>query len=228
MSVQDVFKKSFLEQLGSIGNGFSPEQIIRIVMALVVSLLLGMFINVVYKKFYRGVVYNRKFSIALVGMTVLTAMVTLAISTNIVISLGMVGALSIVRFRTAIKNPLDLVYLFWAITTGITVGANAYPLALISAIVVFILILAMTGKNQSARIYIAIVHYSGLTTADEIKVAMGRLNYRIKSKTLRGDTCELTMEVMAKGDSLAFADRLRMINGVTDVTVVQYDGEYHD
>ena len=93
-----MFLKSFLEQLGSIGNGFSPEQIIRIVMALVVSLLLGMFINVVYKKFYRGVVYNRNFSIALVGMTVLTAMVTLAISTNIVISLGMVGALSIVRF----------------------------------------------------------------------------------------------------------------------------------
>lgn len=228
MSVQDVFKKSFLEQLGNLGNGFAPEQIIHIAIALVISLLLGLFINLVYKKFYRGVVYNRNFSIALVGMTVLTAMVTLAISTNIVVSLGMVGALSIVRFRTAIKNPLDLVYLFWAITTGIAVGARAYPLALVAAVVVFLLLLVMTRKNQSARMYIAIVHYTGLTAADEIKVAMGRLNYRIKSKTLRGDTCELAMEVMAKGDSLAFADRLKMIEGVTDVTVVQYDGEYHD
>lgn len=228
MSVQDVIKKSFLEQLGNIGNGFSPEQIVRIAMALAASLLLGMFINVVYKKFYRGVVFNRNFSIALVGMTVLTAMVTLAISTNVVISLGMVGALSIVRFRTAIKNPLDLVYLFWAITTGITIGANAYFLALISAAIVFILIVIMTRKNNSDRIYIAIVHYSGITAADEIKVVMGRLNYRIKSKTLRGDTSELAMEVMAKGDSLAFADKLRMVDGVTDVTVVQYDGEYYD
>ena len=115
MSVKDMIKKSVLES-----GAFTNYDVPRILTALVAALLLGALIYLVYRKFYAGVGFSRTFAVTLVGMTVLTCMVTLAISTNVVISLGMVGALSIVRFRTAIKDPMDLLYLFWAITTGIT------------------------------------------------------------------------------------------------------------
>ena len=226
MSVNDVIKKSVLE-LTNFTNSFTMETIVKIIIALACSLLFGLLINLIYTKFYRGVVYNRNFSITLVGMTVMTAMVTLAISTNIVISLGMVGALSIVRFRTAIKDPLDLLYIFWAITTGITVGAYMYSLAIIAWVVIFLLILIMTRRSKNGQVYIAIATYKGEAAGDAIRVAMARSNYRIKSKTSRGDTFELAMEVYIKGDNLAFADKLRAIEGVENVTLIQYDGEYH-
>ena len=121
MSIQDIIKNSFLE---SFNNTFTLSSLVSMAIALLAALVFGLLIFLIYNKFYRGVVYNRSFAITLIGMTVMTAMVTLAISTNIVISLGMVGALSIVRYRTAVKEPLDLLYLFWAITTGIAAGAQ--------------------------------------------------------------------------------------------------------
>lgn len=119
MSVKDMIKKSVLES-----GVFDQYNISSILVALAAALALGILIFLVYRRFYTGVIYSRTFAVTLVGMTVLTCMVTLAISTNVVISLGMVGALSIVRFRTAVKDPMDLLYLFWAITTGITAGAG--------------------------------------------------------------------------------------------------------
>ena len=135
MSVKDVIKKSVLES-----GAFGRYDIPAVFAALIAALLLGILIFLVYKKFYAGVIYSRTFAVTLVGMTVLTCMVTLAISTNVVISLGMVGALSIVRFRTAVKDPMDLLYLFWAITTGITAGAEMYVLALLAAAVMILMI----------------------------------------------------------------------------------------
>lgn len=227
MSVQDVIKNSILE-LETYSSSFTAETMVSIVVSLICAVIFGLFINFIYTKFYRGVVYNRNFSITLVGMTVMTAMVTLAISTNIVISLGMVGALSIVRFRTAIKDPLDLLYLFWAITTGITVGASMYPLAVMASVIMFLVILIMNKKVKNGQVYIVIVQYRNQPTGDAIRIAMARVNYRIKSKTMRGDLCEIAMEVNMKGDNLSFADKIRAIDGVEDVTVIQYDGEYHD
>ena len=128
MSVKDMIKKSVLES-----GVFDQYNISSILVALAAALALGILIFLVYRRFYTGVIYSRTFAVTLVGMTVLTCMVTLAISTNVVISLGMVGALSIVRFRTAVKDPMDLLYLFWAITTGITAGAGMYVLALLAA-----------------------------------------------------------------------------------------------
>lgn len=128
MSVKDMIKKSVLES-----GVFDQYNISSILVALAAALALGILIFLVYRRFYTGVIYSRTFAVTLVGMTVLTCMVTLAISTNVVISLGMVGALSIVRFRTAVKDPMDLLYLFWAITTGITAGAGSMCLALIAA-----------------------------------------------------------------------------------------------
>ena len=125
MSIQDFIKKSILES-----GVFDGVTLANAALGLLTALIMGILIYFVYRKFYTGVIFSRSFAVTLVGMTVLTAMVTLAISSNIVISLGMVGALSIVRFRTAIKDPMDLLYLFWAITTGITSGAQMYLLVL--------------------------------------------------------------------------------------------------
>ena len=136
MSVKDMIKKSVLES-----GVFDQYNISSILVALIAALALGILIFLVYRRFYTGVIYSRTFAVTLVGMTVLTCMVTLAISTNVVISLGMVGALSIVRFRTAVKDPMDLLYLFWAITTGITAGAGMYVLALIAAAIMILMII---------------------------------------------------------------------------------------
>lgn len=155
---------------------FSQYDIPKILAALAVALILGSVIYLVYQKFYVGVIFSRSFAVTLVGMTVLTCMVTLAISSNIVISLGMVGALSIVRFRTAIKDPMDLLYLFWAITSGITAGAGMYALTLLTAVIIILMITLFYHKQQNGRIYIAVIHYHGTQAGDEIIRCFGKEN----------------------------------------------------
>ena len=154
-------------------------------------------------------------------------MVTLAISTNIVISLGMVGALSIVRFRTAIKDPLDLLYLFWAITTGITSGAGMYLLVVVAAIVMTVMIVLFYNKQQKGRIYILVVHYIGDTAGDDVLRALGKIKYFLKSKTMRKDKTEMAIEVFCKNNDTFFMEKIREIDGVEDATMIQYNGEYH-
>ena len=184
MSVKDLIKKSVLE-LDMFKNSFTPEKILQMVIALGVALLMGLVICFIYNRFFRGVVYNRSFAVTLVGMTVLTCMVTLAISTNVVLSLGMVGALSIVRYRTAVKDPMDLLYMFWAITTGIAVGANMFALVLIAAIVMILVLLIFSRRSSKGQVYIVVLHYTGDLVGDNIVRAMGNTRFRVKSKTLR-------------------------------------------
>lgn len=226
MSIKDVIKSSVLE-LGNFSNAFTLSSIVSMLVVLLASLVFGLLICLIYNKFYRGVVYNRSFAVTLVGMTVLTSVVTLAISTNIVISLGMVGALSIVRYRTAIKEPLDIMYLFWAITTGIAAGAKMYPLCVIAFIIMFIVVLIFNRKSSKGNLYIIVIHYKEDVGPDMIRRAMGNTKYRIKSKTLRGELSEMAIEVFVQNKNMIFADKLRQIEGVTDVTMIQYDGEYH-
>lgn len=220
MSVQDVIKKSVLESFGQYNVG-------KMAMCLAAALVMGIVIYLVYRKFYTGVVFSRSFAVTLVGMSVLTCMVTLAISTNIVISLGMVGALSIVRYRTAVKDPMDLLYLFWAITTGITTGAGMYVLAIVSAVVMIIMIVLFYYRQGKGRIFIAVIHYSGQSAGDEIVRAFGRTKYFVKSKTMRADRTEMAVEVFCSDKKLGFADAIRSIDGVEDITLIQYNGEYH-
>ena len=184
MSVKDMIKKSVLES-----GVFDQYNISSILVALVAALALGILIFLVYRRFYTGVIYSRTFAVTLVGMTVLTCMVTLAISTNVVISLGMVGALSIVRFRTAVKDPMDLLYLFWAITTGITAGAGMYVLALIAAAIMILMIILFYSRQQR--------------------------------KT------EMAVEIFCKQADMDFMEKIRAIEHVDDVTLIQYNGEYH-
>ena len=222
MSVKDMLKKSVLES-----GVFTQYDVPGILIALAAAFIMGVLIFMVYRKFYAGVIYSRTFAVTLVGMTVLTCMVTLAISTNIVISLGMVGALSIVRFRTAVKDPMDLLYLFWAITTGITTGAGMYPLALIAAAVMIIMIYLFYHKQQKGRIYIAVIHYQGDEAGDEIIRSFGRMKYFIKSKTMRGEKTEMAVEVFCRQSDLDFTEKIRKITNVEDITLIQYNGEYH-
>lgn len=222
MSIQDFIKKSILES-----GAFDGVSLTNAALGLLTALIMGAVIYFVYRKFYTGVIYSRSFAITLVGMTVLTAMVTLAISTNIVISLGMVGALSIVRFRTAVKDPLDLLYLFWAITTGITSGAGMYILVLVAAAVMTLMIILFYHKQQKGRIYILVVHYTGDAAGDNIIRSFGKIKYFIKSKTARKDKIEMAIEVFCKNNDTFFMDKIRELDGVEDATLIQYNGEYH-
>ncbi len=222
MSVQDFIKKSILES-----GAFDGVSLTNIALGLVTAVLMGAVIYFIYSKFYVGVIYSRSFAITLVGMTVLTAMVTLAISTNIVISLGMVGALSIVRFRTAVKDPLDLLYLFWAITTGITAGAGMYLLVVITAAVMIGMIVLFYNKQQKGRIYIAVIHYIGDEAGDNVVRAFGKMKYFVKSKTVRKGKTEMAVEVYCKDNDTFFLDKIRDLDDVEDATLIQYNGEYH-
>ena len=222
MSVQDFIKKSILES-----GVFDGVTVTNAALGLLTALIMGAVIYFVYRRFYTGVIYSRSFAITLVGMTVLTAMVTLAISTNIVISLGMVGALSIVRFRTAIKDPLDLLYLFWAITTGITSGAGMYVLVLAAAVVMTVMVIIFYSRQQKGRIYILVVHYTGDEAGDNIIRSFGKIKYFIKSKTLRKEKIEMAIEVFCKNNDTFFMEKIRSIDGVEDATLIQYNGEYH-
>ena len=222
MSIQDFIKKSILES-----GAFDGASLTSIVLGVLTALLMGAVIYVVYSKFYVGVIYSRSFAITLVGMTVLTAMVTLAISTNIVISLGMVGALSIVRFRTAVKDPLDLLYLFWAITTGITAGAGMYLLVIATAVIMILMVVIFYNKQQKGRIYIVVIHYIGDEVGDNVIRAFGKMKYFVKSKTVRKGKTEMAVEVYCKNNDMFFLDKIRDTEGVEDATLIQYNGEYH-
>ena len=226
MSVKDVIKKSILES-DMFNQAISLSTILTIIINLAVALVMGLLIYITYKKMYQGVVYSRNYAIALIGMTVLTCMVTLAISTNIVISLGMVGALSIVRYRTAIKEPLDLLYMFWAITSGITVGASMYILALAAYGIMLGILVILYKKVDSDEIYLLIVHLNRQLDCDEIIRMLSRYKYSIRSKVLRGDEIELTIEVRPEKNQIDMIERINKLESVSDVTVLQYNGEYH-
>ncbi len=222
MSVKDVIKKSILNS-----ENYTSFDVGKISLTILIAVLLGVIIFMIYKKFYAGVIYSRSFAVTLVGMTVMTAMITLAISTNVVISLGMVGALSIVRFRTAIKDPMDLLYLFWAISSGITVGAGMYVLALIVALIMYVLIWIFYARQNRDQIYMAVIHYTGDNTGDAILRELHKTKFYIKSRTFRGSNTELAVEVNVKNNNLFFEEKIRNLENVQDITLIQYNGEYH-
>ncbi|MDD2958084.1 MAG: DUF4956 domain-containing protein [Lachnospiraceae bacterium] len=226
MSTKDVIKNSFMEAF-SANNSLSASTVVTIILSMAVAVIMGMFIYFVYKKLFAGIIYSRSFATTLVGMTVLTCMVTLAISTNIVISLGMVGALSIVRYRTAVKDPMDLLYLFWAITTGITTGASLYVLTLATAFVMVAVIFFLGRRQDKSKIYIVVIHYTGDAAGDRVIQILHKIRHNIKSRTMRRDQTELAVEVLCKGDDSFFAEQIREVEGVSDVTMIQYNGEYH-
>ena len=227
MSINDIIKDSY-KQLGNFVSNVTPAMVVNMLLTVGIALIFGLLIALIYNKLFRGVVYNHSFAVTLVGMTTLTAIITLAISSNLIVSLGMVGALSIVRFRTAIKEPQDLMYLFWAITVGICAGSGMYPLCIIAVVVMLIIMMIMRRHYIAHKVYIVVIHYNDIFASDEIKRIMNNTKYRIKSRTSRGEKYEMAIEVAVTGSNLAFTDKISQVEGVTDVTAIQYDGEYHE
>ena len=217
----DLFKKSFLEIFPDAIDPWS------LVLTLAMSLLLGLGIFLVYRKCFIGVVYDHSFNISLVVMTILTAVIIVTISSNIMLSLGMVGALSIVRYRTAVKSPLDLMFLFWAITTGIAAGAGYYYIAWVAFLFVALAFAVLRGIRQRRETYMLILNYQtkeGLE--EEVRRVLHNYKAKVRSKIVRGETTELTVEVLMRDDNLSLPNTLSALEGVNDVTLDQYRGSY--
>lgn len=218
----DLFETNFLER------AVSSFSIIDISLSLLIAFLIGLFIYAVYKKTFNGVMYSRNFNISLVGMSMVTALIIMAISVNIVLSLGMVGALSIVRFRTAIKDPIDILYLFWAIAGGIVAGSGQYLLAILGCLVIGIMLIVFTNKSMNEIPYIVVLNClddsAEKNFLDRLSSQVKRM--KIKSKAVRGGQgIELTVEVRLRDDNTDFINALATIDGVNDVVIVSYNGE---
>ena len=228
LTFRDFFKKSILET-GGFWQTVSAETLARAAWYIILSLAVGLLIYFLYRKTYAGVVYSRSFAVSLIGMTVLTCAIIVTIQSNVVLSLGMVGALSIVRYRTAIKDPMDLLYLFWTVAAGIATGAGMFYIALFVVVVMAALLLVLNHhKGPRDEMYILLVHYSGEGIDDQVRRVLGTCPYKIKSKTMRKHDVEMAIELRVKKGDLAFADQLRSVEGVNDLTLVQYSGDYID
>lgn len=221
MTFNDIFKSSFLENITGVS-------LVDMAVALILAFGLGMFIFLVYKKTYQGVMYSSSFGTTLVALTMITTVVILAVTSNVVLSLGMVGALSIVRFRTAIKEPLDIAFLFWTIAAGIVLAAGLIPLAVGGSVVIGLVLLVMVNKKSRCNPYILV-----LTCADHAaeKQAMeflsGRVNKCVvKSKSARQGVVELNLEIRVKDDNTDFVNELSALSGVGSAVLVSYNGEY--
>ncbi|NQT58235.1 MAG: DUF4956 domain-containing protein [Bacteroidetes bacterium] len=215
MTFQDIFKNSFLENM----TDFSP---LDMGITLLLSLLVGVFIFQVYKKCYQNVVYTKSFNISLVMMTMVTSLVIMAVTSNIVLSLGMVGALSIVRFRAAIKDPMDIVFMFWSIAVGIVIGAGFYLLGIVGSFVIGIVIYVFNLNIKNESPYLLLIN---LDKADlepqvlkRIKQETGR--YYVKSKIINSDQIELAIELRLKEGEMGFINELKQIESVTQATLV--------
>ena len=221
MTFNDIFKSNFLENVTSV-------TVLDMLMALVLSFCIGLFIFLIYKKTFSGVMYSSSFGVTLIAMTMITTVVILAVTSNVVLSLGMVGALSIVRFRTAIKEPLDIAFLFWSIGAGIVLAAGMIPLAVIGSVIIGIVLLIFVNKKSHSNPYIVVLqctgHDSETAALDELKKTVKRVS--VKSKTAQKGMVELNLEIRLKDDNTDFINALADMEGVTSAVLVSYNGDY--
>lgn len=221
MTFSDIFKSSFLEKSVS----FSA---LDTAIALVMAFAIGLFIFLIYKKTFSGVMYSATFGVSLVAMSMITALVILAVTSNVVLSLGMVGALSIVRFRAAIKDPMDIAFLFWAIAAGIVLGAGLLPLAVFGSLFIGIILLIFSHKKASGTPYLLVlncIHAKAEASAMDY-ITKNTKKYLIKSKSVAKDNIELTIEVRLRDTEAKAVDDLSSIDGIANAVLVSYNGEY--
>ena len=221
MTFNDIFKSNFLDNVTAVAP-------LDMVLALLLAFGVGLFIFYVYKKTYQGVMYSSSFGVTLVALTMITTLVILAVTSNVVLSLGMVGALSIVRFRTAIKEPLDIAFLFWSIAAGIVLAAGMIPLAVIGSVFIGVILLLFVNRKSSVNPYIVVLSATG---AESEKRAMEYLNAQtlrcvVKSKTARKGAVEVNAEIRLKDDNTDFINALSDLEGVENATLVSYNGDY--
>jgi len=220
LSFQDIIKKSLLKS-----DLFGVTDLYSIIIGILITFLIAMFIFYIYKKTYSGVIYNHTYNVSLVLMAIITSMIIMTISSNIVLSLGMVGALSIVRFRTAVKDPMDIVFMFWSIALGITTGARLYTIAAVTSLFIGVItLLLMRYKNTNNR-FLLIIHYESVAK-DNLFSNLGKLDYKIKSKTINRGITELTLEFKIIGEDTSFLEDISEINGVIDSSLISYNGSF--
>ena len=221
MTFQDIFKSSFLENVNAI-------PVFDMVLAMVLAFAVGLFIFFIYKKSYAGVMYSASFGMTLIGLTMVTALVILAVTSNIVLSLGMVGALSIVRFRTAIKEPSDIVFLFWAIAAGIVLAAGLIPLAVFGSLLIGLILLVFSRDKGFDRPYILVIHCADAEAerSSRAYVAANVKKLSLKSKSVAGGCIELNYEVRLKDADSDFINALADLPGVSHTVMVSYNGDY--
>lgn len=221
MTFQDIFKSSFIDHVSAV-------TMFDMVLTFFLAFVLGLLIFYVYKKTFSGVMYSAGFGISLIGLTMITAFVILAISSNVVLSLGMVGSLSIVRFRTAIKEPMDIVFLFWSIAAGIVLAAGLIVLAVFGSAFIAVILLVFSEKKTFERPYILVVHCSREEEEKEI-YAFVKENVKkisLKSKSIIPGNIELNYEVRMKDETTGFVNHLAKMQGVSNVVMVSYNGDY--
>lgn len=217
----DIFKSNYLENVTAVS-------LFDMVLALFLAFCLGTFIFFIYKKTYQGVMYSSGFGVTLIALTMITTLVILAVTSNVVLSLGMVGALSIVRFRTAIKEPLDIAYLFWAIAAGIVLAAGMIPLAVFGSAFIGIILIVFANRKTFTRPYMAVISCTDSETEREVEAVLkkGAERTSLKSKIVRKGVVELTYELRLKTDDTQFINSISDMENVASAVLVTYNGEY--
>jgi len=221
MGFNDIFKSSFLENVSSVS-------LLDMGIALALAFCLGLFIFLVYKKTFNGVMYSSSFGVTLIALTMITTVVILAVTSNVVLSLGMVGALSIVRFRTAIKEPLDIAFLFWSIAVGIVLAAGMIPLAVIGSVIIGVILLVFVNKKSHVHPYILVLECDCQESENKAKEFLSQHVTRsvVKSKTAQAGKVELNLEVRLKEDNTDFVAALSQLKGIRSAVLVSYNGDY--
>ena len=218
----DIFKSSFLEKSSSFS-------LIDSLIGMATAFLIGLFIYWIYKKTFNGVIYSHSFNISLMVMTLTTALVIMGISQNVLLSLGMVGALSIVRFRTPIKDPMDLIFLFWSVAAGILCGAGFIPLVVVGSIIIGLVIILFQNKIVVENPYLLVVKFDDESVNTEIEhiLTNSTKKYMLKSKTIVQDyEIEVTYEVRMKENDSQLVSNISKVNGVSSSVMLSYDGNF--
>lgn len=222
LNFNDIFKSSFVEKMSSVS-------ILDAFIALALAFVIGLFIMQVYKKTFKGVMYSESFGISLIALCLITTLIILAVTSNVVLSLGMVGALSIVRFRSAIKEPIDIAYLFWAISAGIVIGAGLIPLAVIGSIFIGIVMILFVNRKTTNNPYILVINCDNDNSENEaLKLLSSKVQkYNVKSKTVSPvNGIEITVEIGLKKSTTSFVNEISKVNGISNVVLVSYNGDY--
>ena len=221
MTFNDIFKSSFLENVTAVS-------LTDMAVALVLSFFLGLFIFFVYKKTYSGVMFSQAFGGALIAMTMITTMVILAVTSNVVLSLGMVGALSIVRFRTAIKEPMDIAFLFWAIAAGIVLAAGMIPLAVFGSVIIGVIMILFCNHKSAQKPYIAVITCADSDAEKKASEYLRKSVSRavLKSESVQSGAIEMSSEVLLKDESSRFIVEISELAGVNSAVLVSYNGDY--
>jgi len=221
MTFQDIFRSSFLDNVMSV-------TLFDMTLAISLAFMLGIFIFWIYKKTYTGVMYSSSFGVALIALCMISTIVILAVTSNVVLSLGMVGALSIVRFRTAIKDPMDIVFLFWSIAVGIVLAAGIIPLAVFGSVFVGLILYIFASKKTFDKPYILLVHCENQEVEQRVsQMLMASVKkLSLKSKSVTKGSIELNFEIRIKDDAFIFVNAIADIEGVANTVLVSYNGDY--